>query len=106
MALFDDNFNNAFFSLDEFASEAEFKLNSSANSSTIKVNFFKEGDEIITEGGAVEVVLPVAICLASDVTGAKRGISTLIIDEVTYYVTKTMPDGEGITVLYLSEQAI
>ena len=46
---------------------------------------------------------PVALCKASDVTGAARG-DTLLVDGVTYYVTEAMPNGDGFTVLRLSRE--
>jgi len=46
-----------------------------------------------------------AQAISTDVTGADHD-SIMIINGTTYYVTKAIPDGEGMTVLYLGEQKV
>ena len=105
MSAIDSTFNDAFISTDEFAISALFKVNGTGDGVSINVNFFLEGDTIEMQAGEVEIEQPMAQALSSDVTGAHHD-TILIIDSTTYYVTKTIPDGEGMTVLYLSEQKV
>lgn len=105
MSVFGADFNNAFFSLDDFSVQAVFKVNGTGSGTSILVNFFEEGDDIITEGGYVEVKSPTAMCKSSDVTGADDD-SIIIIDGTTYYVINSYPDGSGVTVLILSKVKI
>jgi len=46
---------------------------------------------------------PTALCKASDVSNAARG-DTLAVGGVTYYVTESMPAGDGFAVLRLSKE--
>lgn len=105
MTIIDSTFNSAFISTDEFAVGATFKVDGTGGGTSINVNFFLEGDTVELESGEVEIEQPMAQALSSDVTGADHD-SIIIISGTTYYVTKVIPDGEGMTVLYLSEQQI
>jgi len=105
MTAIDSTFNSAFISTDEFAVSANFKVDGTGDGVSINVNFFLEGDTIETEAGEVEIEQPMAMAISTDVTGADHD-TIMIIDSTTYYVTKVIPDGEGMTVLYLSEQKV
>lgn len=105
MTAIDSTFNDAFISTDEFAVSANFKVDGTGDGVSINANFFLEGDTIETGAGEVEIEQPMVQALSTDVTGADHD-SILIIDSITYYVTKVIPDGEGMTVLYLSEQKV
>lgn len=105
MTVIDSTFNSAFISTDLFATSSTFKVDGTGDGTTINVNFFLEGDTIETAAGEVEIEQPMAQAISTDVTGADHD-SIIIINSTTYYVTKVIPDGEGMTVLYLSEQKV
>lgn len=105
MTLIDSTFNSAFISTDEFAVSALFKVDGTGDGVTIEGNFFNEGDTPELNIGEVEESVPMVQALSSDVTGANHN-STFIINSTTYYYTKGIPDGEGMTVVLLSEQKV
>lgn len=105
MTVIDSTFNSAFINTDLFATSVTWKVDGTGGGNSIDVNFFLEGDVIDTEAGEVEVEQPMAQAISTDVTGADHD-SIMIIGGTTYYVTKVITDGEGMTVLYLSEQQV
>ena len=69
--------------------------------STINVLFDRNPEIALA---AVETAAIVATAKTSDVSDLDTG-DTLVIDGVTYYVVKNEPDGTGISILTLSEDA-
>lgn len=100
MTLIDATFNSAFIDSNEFA----VSTNPSWSATDFDGVFFKPGMEIQTAGGAIETTDPVLMCKDADASGADQG-DTIVIETVTYYVIKIIPDGLGMTYIYLSENA-
>ncbi|HAV56612.1 MAG TPA: hypothetical protein DCX45_03620 [Acinetobacter junii] len=100
MTLIDSTFNSAFIDTNEFAVSA----NPSWSATDFNGILFKPGMEIMTAGGVIETTDPVFMCKDADASGGDQG-DTIVIETVTYYVIKIIPDGLGMTYLYLSENA-
>lgn len=93
-------FNAAFLDATEFGVDA----NPSWSATDLVGVFFKDGMIIQTQGGNVETTDPVLMIADAAASGADQG-DTIVIETVTYYVIKVIPDGLGMTYLTLSENA-
>lgn len=100
MTLIDSTFNSAFLDTAQFGVDA----NPSWSATDLVGVFFKAGLKVQTAGGAMETTDPVIMIADADAVGANQG-DTIVIEAVTYYVIKVMPDGLGMTYLSLSTDA-
>lgn len=104
MTAFDDTFNSQFFDTDTLAVSAAYTP-SGGDPSTVSVVFFNEGMTVELSGGVTVLKRPIALVRNSDISAAKQN-ETLLISETTYYIIKSTPDGEGVTMLELSENSV
>jgi len=96
----DLTFNAAFVGTSEFGVSA----NPSWSATDITGVLFNPGVTSPTEGGLIETKDVMLMIKDADAVGADQG-DTIVINSVTYYVIKIMPDGCGMTYLTLSENA-
>jgi len=93
---------SVFLDSDEFGVAATFTP-SGGSASSIVVIQDKEYIEIDGFNSSLSSTKPVALAVASDVTGYAKGDS-LVIGAITYEVTGGEPDGTGLVLLRLEEQ--
>lgn len=101
MTAFDDTFNTQFFDIDTFSIDAIY-TDEDSSSSSVSVIFFNEGMTVELSGGVTVLKRPIALVRNSEISDAKQN-ETLLISGTTYYIIKSTPDGEGVTMLELSE---
>lgn len=104
MTAFDSTFNEQFFDTDIFSVSADYTL-SGGSASAVLVNFFNEGTEVNVGNGVTILREPKLQVRTSDVSNPKRG-ETFEIDGTTYYILKSVPDGEGLWLIHLSENSV
>lgn len=104
MPAIDDIVNDSFFGTDVFSVSADYTP-SGGSASAVTVNFFNEGREVEVNAGVTVLKEPKLQVRTSEVSNPKRG-ETFEIDGTTYYILKSVPDGEGLWLIYLSENQV
>lgn len=92
-----------FFDTDAFFGK-EVRLTTSSGSKLINVIFDDVGLQRNINGILVEITSPLITCITSDVESVVAdGVSSVLIDDVTYYVLANKPNGTGISEIALSK---
>jgi len=91
---------SAYYSTSTFGTAAT--LTHAAVSSSIVVIFDSVGTLVTVGDVEVQIAGPVARCKTSDVSAAVRG-DTLVVNAVTYYVTRNEPLNNEESLLHLSK---
>lgn len=104
MSVFDDTFNEQFFDTDVFSVEDTYTPEG-GSASTFLVNFFNEGREIPAGNGITILKEPCLQARTDDISSPKRN-ETHEINGTTYYTLRWIPDGEGMWLIFLSENSL